>query len=218
MSGLVRLIIDNGDIRYSSRVNASTASFINSSHQLWSLDWLGFKELLELYEADNQEPLNDETFSDHYGTLYINWDNKEIHQVQSDYYFDGFYIPTLYFSLSDGELINNFLYNLINPNTSKEIDCYYKENKKSYGFKLYFNQDVSTLDVLEIIKDYRKIEKDNTVLEKYNLSANIDIEKIKNKEIMMVKFPATNDNWKTFKYDYDFENGVELTKKILNIN
>lgn len=218
MSELVRLIIDKNNTRYSSVVTAGTASFINSSHYLWSMDWSGFQKVLSFYEADNQEPLNGQNFSDHYGTLYINWNKKEIHQVQSDYYFDGFYVATLFFALNDEEVINNFLCNLINPKNSKEIDCYYQDDGKSFDFKLYFNKEISNLDVIEVIKNYRKIEKDNTILGNYNLSVNIDIERIKNKEIMMVKFPVNNNKWKTFKYDYNFENGVELTKKILNID
>lgn len=218
MSGLVRLIIDNDNIRYSSRVNASTACFINSSYHLWNKDWSGFKKMLSFYDADNKEPLNNETLSDHYGTLYIDWNKKEIHQIQSDYYFSGFFIPTLYFSLNNEILINNFLFNMINPDNSKEISCYYQDGENIFDFNLYFNKEFSTIDIINVIKNYRKIEKDTSILEKYNLSANIDFDLIKNQEIIMVKFPVNNDCWKTFKYDYDFKNGVELTKRILNID
>jgi len=181
------------------------------------MDWSGFKEVLSLYEADNQEDLNGQSFSDHYGTLYIDWNKKEIHQVQADYYFDGFYVPTLYFLLSNKEVVDNFLFNLNNPNNSKEIDCYCQEEGEDFDFKLYFNADTSNYNIIEVIKNYRKIGKDSSKLNEYGLSANINFERIKDKEIMFVKFPLNNNGWKTIKYDYNFENGVELTKKILNI-
>lgn len=226
MSGFVRIIVDKDDIRYSSRINASTACFINSNHHLWNYSWDGFKDVLSFYEADKQDKLTDETLSEHYGTLYINWNRKEIHQVQSDYYFNGFYISSLSLDLkgrilygselpNDHYEINNFLLNLSNVNTSKEIDCYCQDGDQSFDFKIYFNKTVNTEAVVNVIKDYRKIENDISILKDYHLESNIDLDIIKDKLITIVMFPATNKNWQTFKYDYDFKNGVKLTKQIL---
>lgn len=215
---MVRLIIDKDNKRYNSIINERTASFFNYNYSLWSNDWDSYKDLMYTYEADNEEELlPSHVMLKDAEILYINWNKKEIYQKQSDC-FTGFYIPTLFFEAKDrvfyeneeskkNSQLNNCISNLMIKDTRKEIDCFYKKDKKSIDFKLYLNKDFTEKDLIKIIKEYRTIEKNPKLISEYNLYTDIDLTNL-DEEINLVKFPILSSQWKTFELN---------SKDILNL-
>ena len=95
MGGTARFILDKDNKRYTKVLNTGAMSVINSLPSLWNRDFDNFKKALEYYELLNKEELHSGNIFKDYGTLYINWNNKEIHQIMEDYYFNGHFLSSV---------------------------------------------------------------------------------------------------------------------------
>lgn len=128
----------------------------------------------------------------------INFDTNEIKQ-ESNYVFDGFYIPTMFFEIRDNINSSNYLiWKLLEKNLkantlNKEIHFYYVENGNFIdGYINCYN--LETIDFIDLIKNYRKIEDSPNLILKYGIELNTHIY---DREINLVKFVFQPKNWKT---------------------
>tara|TARA_B100000700_G_C15044950_1_gene857402 strand:+ start:602 stop:1339 length:738 start_codon:yes stop_codon:yes gene_type:complete len=222
MGGTARFILDKDNKRYTKIISTGAMSVINSLPSLWNRDWKRFKQSLEYYELLNEEILNVDNFFEQYGTLYINWNNKEIHQLMEDYSFEGHFIPSVSLEIKGNVLypkdfpeeyyeINCLYSNLKNENIKNIIQCYYMENKedifsldnKSKDFNIIVDKNISFKEIVNFLYYSYEIEKDINFLENFpSLSIDKDLSELQNKIINFVKFPINdnNKNWKHFHY------------------
>lgn len=136
----------------------------------------------------------------------INFDTNEIKQ-ESNYIFDGFYIPTMFFEIRDNINSNNYsIWKLLEKNLkantlNKVIHFYYIENGNCIDG--YINCDcLEIIDFIDLIKNYRKIEDSPNLILKYGIELNTYNY---DNEINLVKIAFNPKNWKTvIKHIKDF--------------
>lgn len=153
------------------------------------------------------------------GICYVNWDNNQVFVSSSDGFlpYNIFYIPSLFFNINQtghDSLIQRFFNLLKRGFINKKIDCYNYE----HDFELNFDFK-NKFDLINLIKNYRKIEK-NPIEEfkNFNLSIvdnQVDIKDIKDFSMIKFNVDLKKLNFKNLKYN---DNSIKEILKISNID